>query len=145
MQQKHQPRPNARCACPRVCLVCAKGEGTWNPHPVSLVEPRSRRARLARARGRHCPTNMHTHGSAALPRPRRCAGGGRGREPGSLSGRREHQTGRVPASGARAYASLLTRPRPCPAHLFSRARAPRAPNRARARACAGQGPPGAAP
>lgn len=37
------------------------------------------------------------------------------------------------------------KPRPRTAHPFSRARAPRAPTRARARACAGQGPPGAAP
>lgn len=62
--------------------VCAKGEGAWNPLPVAVGEPRCRSARLARARGRHCPTNMHTHESAALPRTGAAPAAGAGGSPG---------------------------------------------------------------
>lgn len=140
MRQRYRLRPSAREHA-SLCRPCAR-KGGCPGRPRRAPQPRRRvcaRPTVA------LPTHMHTHGSAGLPRPRCRAGAWRGRELGSPSGRRELQAGRVPASSARAFAPQLPEPRPGPAHLFSRARAPRAPSRARARACAGQNPSGAAP
>ena len=146
MRRRCPLRPNARERASRSLRRARKTGCPERPSGTRGRAPQPRRPACARPRAA-LPTHMHTHGSAGLPRPR-CragAGAGRGRELGSPSGRRERQAGRVPESGARAFAPPLLSSAPVPPTPFSRARAPRAPTRARARACAGQGPPGAAP
>lgn len=98
MRQRHQPRPNAR---ERLGVGWSTQKANVPTRPGAKGDPRILSARSARARGRRCPTHMHTHENAGLPRLRR------GRNISSRSGKRELQAGRVPASGARAYAHLL--------------------------------------
>lgn len=101
MRQRHQS-PNANECASRCRLACTEVRVPGVPARASRMSPTAATKGLRAPEGVTASTHMHTHGSAGLPRPRRCLGAGRGRELRSPSGRRELQAGRVPASSARA-------------------------------------------
>lgn len=104
-------------------------------------------ARIVRAQGQQWPTHMHTHGSAGSRVPEAEPRSGAGGSPGVASCRRggcprtelEHS---LPCGRSSAPAPPQPPPSPSPARGL-----PRAPGccRARARACAGQGPSAGGP
>lgn len=90
-------------------------------------------ARIARTQGQYWPTHMHTHGSASSRVPDAAPRPGAGGSPGAESSRR----GGCPRTELEHSLPCGRNPALAPPIAFSRARAPRAPCRARARACAG--------
>lgn len=105
-RRRHQPSPNAGERAPRSRRSTQRARAPTRPGATGA--PRILSVRPARALGRRCPTHVHTRGNTGLPRHRR------GREMRSRGGRRELQSGRVPASGARARAALLRAAPPPP-------------------------------
>lgn len=134
-----------RVRVPGTASAHGVSEGAWRSRPDPRASPAVAAPGLRAPEGGTAPLTCTRTGRPGSRVPGAVPSPGAGGSSVYRSGGRQLQAGRVPACAASAYARLRPKPRLCPAHLFSRARAPRAPSRARARACAGQGPPGAAP